>query len=142
MKNGIILFALILSITACKNKTNTSEPENTGADSITINIRNADTSRMLENTMPENTTANNTEAKTTTPIADDMQSGTIIMKADTWIIRETDAKGNATDYYAENLADEFKKEGLKVKFKGILTEIPANVRLMGKPITITKMVKA
>ncbi len=143
MKNGIILFALILSLTACKNKTASDATETMDGDSITINLRDADTSHMIETNLPENTTTNNTETKTTTPVkVDDMQSGTIMTKGGSWVIRETDAKGNVTDYYAENLADEFKKDGLKVKFKGFLTEIPSNVRLIGKPITITKMVKA
>ena len=71
-----------------------------------------------------------------------MQTGVIYKKADAYVIRETLPGGANVDYYAENLGDEFKKEGLRVKFKGTLLEIPSNVRMIGKPIKLTKIVKA
>lgn len=142
MKNGILIFTILIAFTAC-NKKNADKSDNKDipGDSINVVITNSDSGQIKETTEQ---TEENKQPEKTEPVTqkDDMQSGTIILKADTWIIRETAADGTITDYYAENLGAEFKKEGLKVRFKGNLGEIPKNVRMIGRPITLTKIEKA
>ena len=65
-------------------------------------------------------------------------TGTIMLKGDTWIIRVIDREGT-TDYFAANLDDKFKVEGLMVNFAGTLEEVPENVRMVGKPIKLSKI---
>ncbi|HAE14010.1 MAG: hypothetical protein R2767_03675 [Chitinophagales bacterium] len=61
---------------------------------------------------------------------------TVMQKGDTWILRE--GQGSVViDYLPVNLPEEFKTDGQEVVFEGVLGEIPANVRLQGKPVEIT-----
>ncbi len=143
MKTIIIIFVAVLSFTACNKKTsddNTSIAET--ADSTNISHDSAEIKITVDG--EEVVIQPKKETTSTTPNIqeDDMQTGVIFKKADTYIIRETLPSGAIVDYYAENLGEEFKKEGLKVKFKGTLLEIPSNVRMIGKPIKLTKIVKA
>ena len=144
MKTNIIILISFLSFTACGNKTSdVKETENNNADSANISISHNDSAE-IKITVDGEEVVIPPKKETTTPVTkeDDMQTGVIFKKADTYIIRETLSNGSIVDYYAENLGDEFKKEGLKVKFKGTLLEIPTNVRMIGKPIKLTKIVKA
>ncbi len=61
---------------------------------------------------------------------------TVTEKGGTWVLREG-IKDNYNDYYAVNLPEEFQREGIEVVFKGTLGKIPANVRLMGRPVELT-----
>lgn len=65
-------------------------------------------------------------------------TGTIMLKGDAWIIRVIDREGT-TDYFAVNLDDKFKVEGLMVNFAGTLEDVPENVRMVGKPIKLSKI---
>lgn len=52
------------------------------------------------------------------------------------LIPDADAGGR---YISPQLPEEYKKEGLKVTFNGVTGKIPPNVRMMGTPLTITKI---
>jgi len=144
MKTTLILLVAFISFTACGKKTSEVKETNTGnSDSANISISNDDSAEIKITVNGEEVVIQ--PKKETTPpatIEDDMQTGVIFKKADAYIIRETLPSGVIVDYYAENLGDEFKKEGLRVKFKGTLLEIPSNVRMIGKPIKLTKIMKA
>ncbi|MBC8046926.1 MAG: hypothetical protein H7Y00_09035 [Fimbriimonadaceae bacterium] len=75
-----------------------------------------------------------------TSIDQQMQNGVIMLKADSWIIRVSE-NGESTDYFPSNLTDEFKVENLRVVFSGEVQDIPANVRMVGKPIRLTSIKK-
>ena len=64
------------------------------------------------------------------------QSGTIrLISGDVYgIVPDADT---GTRYLPDSLADEFKKDGLRVVFSGKVGEIPPNVRMMGTPLTLT-----
>ena len=70
----------------------------------------------------------------------DMLHGTMMIKGNDWIIRSDDS-GEQKDYFPTNLTDEFKVEGLTVGFKGTVQEIPKNVRMVGAPIELSKIIK-
>lgn len=65
-------------------------------------------------------------------------SGTMVLKADVWVIRVVNDEGT-TDYLPVSLEDRFKTDGLIVKFTGVLEKIPANVRMAGHPIRLSKI---
>ena len=69
-------------------------------------------------------------------------TGTMMLKADVWVIHGTEGKsGEVKDYYPSNLGQEFKIEGQRVIVEATMDPIPDNVRLAGTPITITKMTR-
>jgi hypothetical protein len=61
------------------------------------------------------------------------------------ISADTDSYGIAPDndpgtrYAPTNLADEFRKDGLRVIFSGKVGKIPPDARLTGTPIELTKI---
>lgn len=66
--------------------------------------------------------------------------GVMMLKGDVWVIRE--GQNNAViDYYPVNLTNEFKIEGQEVVFEAVLGKMPANVRLVGKPVQLTMIRK-
>jgi len=65
---------------------------------------------------------------------------TVTEKGGTWILREG-IEGNYQDYYAVNLPDELKREGTEVVFTGTIGKIPANVRMMGRPVELDMIKK-
>ena len=145
MKSFLIIAIALFSLSACGKKTSDGkEDNNIGADSTDITINNDDSAE-IKITVDGEELVIQPKKEETPPapvlIKDDMQTGTIFKKGDAYIIRETLPSGAIVDYYAENLGEEFKKEGLTVKFKGTLLEIPSNVRMIGKPIKLTKIVK-
>ena len=146
MKPILIVFVSIISLTAC-NKKSSDKTTTDEQISDTTNISTTpEDSADLKITVDGDPVIDQPKKETPPPapkvIEDDMQTGVIYKKADAYVIRETLPGGANVDYYAENLGDEFKKEGLRVKFKGTLLEIPSNVRMIGKPIKLTKIVKA
>lgn len=146
MKPILIVFVSIITLTACNKKSSdkTTTDEQI-SDTTNISTTPAD-SADIKITVDGDPVIDQTKKETPPPapkvIEDDMQTGVIYKKADAYVIRETLPGGANVDYYAENLGEEFKKEGLRVKFKGTLLEIPSNVRMIGKPIKLTKIVKA
>jgi hypothetical protein len=69
-----------------------------------------------------------------------MQVGTMMQKADVWIIRVGDIN-YAQDYYPINLGDQMKIEGQKVVFAGAVGSPPPNVRMIGIPLRIASIRK-
>jgi hypothetical protein len=137
-----LLMTIAILIASCSNNnTGSSGPTDT-ADSLrtdtltTVQTTGGDTSSNGNNTqkIPE------TGQQTISPHFD--YSGVIMMKADEWVIRVTNGPNDVTDYYPKNLGEEFKVEGLAVQFNGTLGEIPPNVRMMGRPITLTEIQKS
>lgn len=145
MKSFLIIAIALLTFSACGKKSSDSkENTNNGDDTTDISINNIDSAEIRITVDGEEVVIQPKKEETSTPpvlIKDDMQTGKIFKKGDEYIIRETLPSGAVVDYYAENLGEEFKKEGLTVKFKGTLLEIPSNVRMIGKPIKLTKIVK-
>ena len=62
----------------------------------------------------------------------------VTQKGETWILREG-MEGNYIDYVPLNLPEEMQQEGIDVVFEGVLGKIPANVRMMGKPLQLSSI---
>lgn len=48
-----------------------------------------------------------------------------------------DTKDDSKRYYAVNLPEEYKKDGLNVICTGIIGKVPANFRMVGTPLKLT-----
>ncbi len=62
----------------------------------------------------------------------------VTQKGETWVLREG-IEGNYIDYVPMNLPEDMQQEGMDVVFEGVLGKIPANVRMMGKPIQLSSI---
>lgn len=63
------------------------------------------------------------------------QPGTIIKIGDAYLIEQL-IDGEIKRFVPDALPDEFKKENARIYFSCVLRKIPANVRMMGAPVTI------
>lgn len=66
------------------------------------------------------------------------ESGIIRLLGNEWVIDA--AKPNGTDrYFACNLPEDYKQANKPIVFDAKIYEVPPNVRVIGSPITITKI---
>lgn len=126
--NKLFFLPALLLIVSCKSNKQ-SDPAVSTPDSIPP----------IVNTIPETNTEEKKDPEITTPEKRNMMEGTVMMKGDAWIIRGTNALSEMKDYFPSNLSEEFRVEGIRVEFKGVLSEIPPNVRMVGAPITLTEI---
>ena len=65
-------------------------------------------------------------------------TGTIQKVSDDWfgIVPDYD-KG--TRFAPNDLGNEFKQDGLRIRFSGVIGEIPAGARMWGTPLRLTKI---
>jgi hypothetical protein len=126
--NKLFFLPALLLIVACKSNKQ-SDPDETKTDSIPP----------IVNTIPETNTEEKKDPEIITPEKRNMMEGTVMIKGDAWIIRGTNALSEMKDYFPSNLSEEFRVEGIRVEFKGVLSEIPPNVRMVGAPITLTEI---
>ena len=150
MKNYYALFTvviLLISANSCKPKPAAPLVETTisSMDSNETNTPSSDPKPAEVDVVTSPKTE--PEIKVTQPKTDirtyetdGMLHGTMMVKGNDWIIRSDDG-GEIKDYFPTNLTDDFKVEGLTVGFKGTVQEIPTNVRMVGAPIELSKIIK-
>ena len=67
--------------------------------------------------------------------------GKVLQLDETLYVIESVRDGHITRYVAENMTDEFKVHGLKVRFSGELQVMPEGVKMAGAPIILTSIAK-
>lgn len=125
---SVIVTLLLVVAMSCKNKS--VDTTSTSAEDTVIT-----TTDTIQDIQKENPKENIPEPPDKIP----MMEGTVMMKGEAWIIHGTNQLSEMKDYFPSNLSAEFRVEGIRVEFKGVISEIPPNVRMVGVPITLTEI---